>query len=235
MNIADRFNIYTGIHKGLRAYMSEVLVQVGRLDPDDSGEVRTALAAVRELVEFSRGHLQHEDEWIHPALEARRPGSSAATQADHQHHLDTFELLEGSLRSLERSTGAGRTVAARQLYRQLALFVAENFEHMHVEETDNHATLVTCYSEQEVLELNARLVAAINPGTMATALRWMIPHLSAPERAALLGGMQASAPRAGFRWGHGADSAAPERPRPGKAAYGDRADVAAGNRSDRRR
>jgi hypothetical protein len=198
MNIAERFNIYTAIHKGLRAYMCEVLVQVGRMDPDDADEVRTAVAAVRGLVEFSRGHVQHEDEWIHPALEARRPGSSAATQADHQHHQDTFELLDGSLRNLERSTGAGRTAAARLLYRQLALFVAENFEHMHVEETDNHATLVTCYSEQEVLELNARLVAAVNPGTMSIALRWMIPYSNAPERAAMLGGMLASAPRPVF-------------------------------------
>ncbi len=198
MSSADRFNLYTGIHKGLRAYMSEVLVQVGRLDPDDSGEVQAAVAAVRGLIEFCRSHLQHEDEWIHPALEARRPGSSAGTQADHQRHLETFALLEGSVRNLERGTGSGRTAAALQLYRQLALFVAENFEHMHVEETDNHAMLVACYSEQELLELNARLVAAVDPETMVTALRWMVPHLSASERAAVLGGMQASAPRPVF-------------------------------------
>jgi hypothetical protein len=33
---------------------------------------------------------------------------------------------------------------------------------------------------------------------MAIALRWMIPHSNAPERAALLGGMRASAPRSVF-------------------------------------
>lgn len=198
MSSADRFNLYTGIHKGLRAYMSEVLVQVGRLDPDDSGEVQAAVAAVRGLIEFCRSHLQHEDEWIHPALEARRPGSSAGTQADHERHMETFALLDGSVRNLERGTGSGRTAVALQLYRQLALFVAENFEHMHVEETDNHAALVACYTEQEVLELNARLVAAVDPATMAIVARWMIPHLSAPERAAVLGGIQASAPQPVF-------------------------------------
>jgi hypothetical protein len=198
MNSADRFNIYTGIHKGLRAFMCDVLIQVGCLDPDDAGEIRSAAAAVRALLEFARGHLQHEDEWIHPALEARRPGSSKESQADHRQHRETFAQLETSLRVLERSEGGERNAAALGLYRQLALFVAENFEHMHIEETENHATLVACYSEQEVLELNQRLVAAVSPGMMATALRWMVPSISAQERASLLGGMRANAPRPVF-------------------------------------
>lgn len=195
---AERFNIYTEIHKGLRAFMCEVLVQVGRLDPRDPGEIRSAAAAVRELIEFARGHLQHEDEWIHPALEARRPGSSRESQADHRQHLEAFTLLETSLRALERSEGSERNAAALRLYRQLALFVGENFEHMHIEETENHATLVACYSEQEVRELNQRLVAAVSPGMLATALRWMVPSVSAPERASLLGAMRANAPRPVF-------------------------------------
>ena len=70
----QRFNLYAQIHKGLRACMSEVLVSVGRLDPQDDDEVRTAAAAVRGLIDFARDHLEHEEQLIHPALEARRPG-----------------------------------------------------------------------------------------------------------------------------------------------------------------
>lgn len=194
MSGSERLNLYTQIHKGLRACMSEVLVRVGRLDPHDSADIKAAAADVRGLIEFARDHLRHEEEWIHPALEARRAGSSAESRAEHEQHLETFDLLESSLRILERSQEQERPTAALRLYRQLALFVAENFEHMHVEETENHAVLVALYSEQEILDLHARLVASVTPAAMTVAMRWMIPASSAPERAAVLGGMQQAAP-----------------------------------------
>jgi hypothetical protein len=190
----ERFNIYTQIHKGLRACMCEVLVRVGRLDPYDSIEIESAATAVRGLVEFARDHLSHEEALIHPALEARRAGASRESHAEHEQHLETFDLLESSLRILERSSEPERPAAVLRLYRQLALFVAENFEHMHVEETENHAALAACYSEQEILELHARVVAAVKPAAMTVAMRWMIPASSAPERAAIFGGMQQNAP-----------------------------------------
>lgn len=190
----QRFNLYTQIHKGLRACMCEVLVRVGRLDPSDPAEIQTTADAVRQMIAFARDHLHHEEELIHPVLEARRAGASTESHAEHEQHLETFELLESSLRILERSPGHEAPAVALRLYRQLALFVAENFEHMHVEETENHAALVAGYSEQEVLELHQRIVAAVKPATMAVAMRWMILASSAPERSALLGGMQQSAP-----------------------------------------
>ena len=198
MTDADRFNLYTLIHKGLRACMSETLVSVGRLDPNDTTEIAAAVGQVRGLIEFAREHVEHEEQWIHPALEARRPGSSAETREDHARHLESLASLESSARALERSEGSDRARTALRLYRQLALFVAENFEHMHVEETENHATLAACYSEQEVIELHDRLVAAVKPASMMTALRWLVPASSAPERAAMLNGMQQGAPAAAF-------------------------------------
>jgi len=190
----QRFNLYAQIHKGLRACMSEVLVSVGRLDPQDDDEVRTAAAAVRGLIDFARDHLAHEEQLIHPALEARRPGASVETHADHLHHLESFRLIEACLREVESSPAAVRADTVQRLYRQLALFVAANFEHMHVEETENHAALCASYSEEEILDLHRTVVASVRPPALMVALRWMIPSSSAPERAALLAGMQRDAP-----------------------------------------
>lgn len=194
MDTAERFNIYTQIHKGLRAFMSEVLMAVGRADPNDLSEVDSALESVRALLAFAQVHLEHEEHFIHTALEARRPGASADTHNDHAGHLRAFEALQAAVRAVEWNPPSQRAQALRQLYRQLALFVAENFEHMHVEETQNHAVLTSCYSEDEVRALNQRLVAAVKPADMATALRWMVPASNAGERAALLCGMQRAAP-----------------------------------------
>ena len=198
MNTTPRHNPYTLIHKGLRACMTDVLVTVGRIDPLDADDVATAARAVREMLDFARSHLQHEEDWIHTALEDRRAGSSAATHADHLEHRAAFALLEASLRELEDSIGAERPVAALRLYRQLALFVADNFQHMHVEETENQATLIECYSEEEVLAIEAGIVGSLTPAEVALAMRWMLPSASAPERAGVLAAMQRTAPRPAF-------------------------------------
>jgi hypothetical protein len=198
MNPTQRHNIYVLIHKALRACMSDALVAVGRMDPHDEGEVASTAALVRNLLDFARIHLQSEEDWLHPALEARRTGSSAETHADHLQHREAFTMLETSLRAVEGSAGPAREVAALRLYRHLALFVADNFQHMHVEETENHATLIECYSEEEVLAIEGSIVGSHTPAETAMAMRWMLPAANAPERAALLSGMRQHAPKPAF-------------------------------------
>jgi hypothetical protein len=198
MNPTQRHNIYVLIHKALRACMSDALVAVGRMDPHDGDEVAATAALVRELLQFAPIHLQAEEDWIHPALEMRRAGSSAETRADHLQHREAFAMLETSLRAVEGSTGTAREVAALRLYRHLALFVADNLQHMHVEETENHATLIECYSEEEVLAIEGSIVGSHTPAETAMAMRWMLPAVNAAERAALLGGVRQNAPRPAF-------------------------------------
>ena len=194
MNTHERFNIYLQIHKGVRAALAGALLQLGRTDPHDDAEVGEALAAVRDLLIFVQDHLQHEDEWIHPALEARSPGASRGSSDEHVEHAEAMAALALSLRAVERSAGGERAAALLRLYRQLALFVAASFEHMHIEETDNHAALASRYSDDELRELNDRLVASIPPASLMTALRWMLPAMSAPDRAGLINAMRAAAP-----------------------------------------
>ncbi len=198
MNLAHRHNIYILIHKALRACMADVLVAVGRMDPHDSDDVGAAAVSVRRLLEFARSHLQAEEDWVHPALEARRSGSSAETRADHLQHREAFDMLETSLRALQSSAGDARETAALRLYRHLALFVADNLQHMHVEETENHATLIECYSEEEILAIEGRIIGSHTPAETAAAMRWMVPAASAPERAVLLTGIRQNAPRPAF-------------------------------------
>jgi hypothetical protein len=195
---APRHNLYTLVHKGLRACMAETLATVGRMDADDPVERAAAARLVRELLSCARSHLEHEERFVHPALEARRSGSSAAAHADHVLHREAFVLLETALRGLECSESDEAAEAALRLYRQLALFVAENFEHMHLEETDNHAVLTGCYDEQDVRAIEGHIIAALRPAESEIALRWMVPAASPAERAALLGGMQQGMPPAAF-------------------------------------
>lgn len=195
---ARRHNMYRPVHKGLRSLMCDMLGRVGRLDADDAAETAETVGRVREMLFLCRSHLHHENQFIHPALEARCAGSAVATAGDHVHHETALERLEGSLRQVERGAGEARRQAAQALYGELTLFVAENFRHMQVEETENNAALWEAYADEELEAIHDALVASIPPEKMMVYLRWMVPAMAPDERAELLGGIRQKLPAEAF-------------------------------------
>lgn len=192
---AGRYNIYVNIHKALRAFMGEALVAVGRLDADDDIEVVAVLEQLRALHTILTAHIEHENRFMHPAMEARQPGSSGGTAHDHAQHECALRALRQAIDAVAAARGTPRAAAASQLYRQLAVLVAENLEHMQVEETHNHAVLCTHYTDAEIHGIEAALVASLSPESAATSMRWMIPWINHAERVALLTGVRRGAPR----------------------------------------
>jgi len=196
---APRYDIYAPIHKAARAFMTDTLGRIGRLDVADDADMDAALAQLEALLVFCEQHLQHENEFVHSAIDAREPGSAERIAGEHREHLESIAALREDARQLRRSVPAQRAPLALRLYRHLALFVAENFEHMHVEETVHNAVLWTHYSDEELHALHGRLKASIAPQDMLETLRWLVPALSPMERAGMLNGAKAEMPQQAFQ------------------------------------
>jgi hypothetical protein len=190
----QRYNIYTIIHKGLRGFMTDTLLRWGKLDMGDEQERGAAVAQVRGLLDMCQSHLQHENDFVHPALESARSGAAVQTGHDHVEHETAIAELRIQLAAVAASQEPRRATLAQQFYLRLSTFVAENFEHMNVEEIDNHAVLIAAYSDAEILAIKNRIVASLTPQESFTDLRWMIGHTNAAERAFLLGDMKRGAP-----------------------------------------
>ncbi len=186
---APRHDIYAFIHKGLRAFMAHTLVRVGRVDPYDEAEFAEVAEELRALLHICADHLKNENEVVHAAMEARRPGSSASIAADHVHHAEAIGRLADLL-----AHAAGSAEGTHALYHALGAFVAHNFDHMEEEETAHNAVLWATHSDDELRALEHTIVARHSPEEMSLALRWMLPHMNPAERAAMLGGMRANAP-----------------------------------------
>lgn len=192
--MSERFDLYRLIHKGLRACMADALLCVGRLDPQDAAELQEAAQKVRSLLFLCRSHLEKENRHVHGAMEARRPGSAAQAESEHRNHLLAIDWLEQCLRELETADAAARAAAAHRLYQQLALFTAENYEHMHHEETRHNEALWAAYSDAELLQIHHGILASLTPQESGTAMQWILPSVTPAERAALLSGMREHAP-----------------------------------------
>lgn len=195
---APRMDMYSGIHKALRALMADTLLALGRMDVEDEPEVAQTTQRVIELGEFCASHLRHENEFVHAAIEARAPGASAAIGHDHEEHLQHIARLTKGAAALRQLSVQDRFAAAQALYRELSLFIAENFQHMHVEETAHNAVLWARYTDGELAAIHDALVASIPPEEMMFVARWMVPFMNPAERAGVLADMRGKAPAPAF-------------------------------------
>jgi hypothetical protein len=193
-----RLDLYGSIHKALRAFMTDTLLALGRVDVEDEQALADATARVTALMDFCVAHLEHENRFVHTAMEARAPGASAAVAHDHEEHLHETAQLRAAAAALQAAAPAVRPAFAHQLYRALAVFVADNFRHMHVEETAHNAVLWARYTDAELTALHDALVASIPPEQMMGVMRWMVPALTPAERLGLLTDMRAKAPPPAF-------------------------------------
>jgi len=185
-NTARRFDIYAPIHKAFRHFMTDTLLGLSRLDLDDPQDFVAGLDQLDALLDAGRCHLQHENDFIHPAIEARSRGVSDRIAAEHREHLDAIATLSAQAAALRAGP---EPAAAHRLYRQLAAFIADNLEHMEVEETRHNQALWAAYGDAELREIEGRILASIGPQEMSQWLRWMIPALSPAERALLITSM----------------------------------------------
>jgi hypothetical protein len=195
---APRVDLYAAIHKALRHGMTDTLHRIGRMDVFDAKDMADALGRLGALLDMCVSHIHHENDFVHTAIEARQPRGASRTADDHLEHFESIEALRADVVTLQQAASPQRLTLALRLYRHLALFVAENFQHMHVEETHNNALLWAHYDDAELMELHHRLVASIPPAENLEVARWMVPAVSPFERALIVGGMKASAPAPAF-------------------------------------
>jgi len=189
-----RYAIYRLIHKGLRGFMADTLLRVGRMDVNDDCERAETIEQLRGLLGMCTTHLEHENAFVHPAIEKMQAGRQPRTAHDHVAHVVAIRTLGHQLAQFESASPERRALLAQELYLDLSNFVAENFEHMVLEETENHAALVRNYTDAELHGIEQSIRASLTPQDTGTAMRWMLPHVNAGERAAMLTGMKHGAP-----------------------------------------
>ena len=196
---APRFDVYAGIHKAIRLFMTDTLTRLGCVDGADLAELRGAIDQLMALLALMRSHIEHEDQFIHPAMEARRAGSAEHAAAEHDEHRASIDALECEANAMTAAPAPQREALALRLYRHLALFVAENLQHMHAEETAHNAVLWAAYRDDELIALHDELLASVPPAEMAQVLHWMAPALAPAELTRMLGAMQTEVPPEAMR------------------------------------
>lgn len=188
-------DIYAAIHRALRLFMTDTLGRLGWLDCGDPVETAATLHQLDALLGLCRLHVDSENSFVHPAIEARRPGGSRRIGGEHVEHVEEIAALRAEAALLRAAPGAP---AALRLYRHLALFVADNFLHRQVDESAHDELLWADYIDTEIQGIEQRLIASHSDAENALALRWMLPALPPAERTQMLLTVRAQMPAAVF-------------------------------------
>jgi hypothetical protein len=179
-------NLFWRIHKALRACLCDTLMSVGCVDSDDQGAVIKALSQVRSMILFCDGHMTQENRHIHPAMEARNPGSTRASLEEHDQQQRAFARIGVLISGVESAPRAERAYALAALYQYLGRFVGDTLVHMNAEEIHDQSVLSAAYCNAELAAIEARIMADLTPQQRAIFLHWMLPAFTPDERVHLL-------------------------------------------------
>lgn len=192
-----RYDLYGCIHKGLRRAQALLLARLGANDFGDAATTEKLVADLRRLLSMAAAHVKHEDTEIHAALKARGIATDLLDEQHEDHHA-AFKLLEHRIVAVETAAAAGRAEAGRALYLAFAAYIADDFAHMHEEETVTAPVLWQHFSDEELLAIEMRIISSLPPEENMAFTRMMLPAMNPAQRAMMVGGMLEAMPREVF-------------------------------------
>jgi len=192
-------DLYGGLHKGLRFALCHLLVRLGATDWTNLREAQRMAAAVRGQLVLSMSHLAHEEEHIHSSLELRAPDAIETLSLQHDHHCVRLREIGGIVRDLMAADEALRPRIGRELYLTFSLFVSEDLAHMYEEEMTTLPVLQTLFTDEELVQMEGRILDSIPADELLDWLRRILPAMSRPERGDMLASLRRSAPKYLFR------------------------------------
>ena len=194
-----RFNIFNQIHKGLRAMLYELALEIQQADFSEVEEAEALVQEVEQVVSFFTAHAEHEDRFILPAVARHNARIIEAFAHDHLEDGWLADLLLKSVQAWRAATDAQtRARAGSELFYHFTEFTAFNLVHMNKEERFLNEVLWSCYSDRELLELERQILASVPPDILAVESRWMMKGMSNPEIIGWLRGVKQAAPEALF-------------------------------------
>jgi hypothetical protein len=102
--------------------------------------------------------------------------------------------MKGLFEELSAAEAAEAVGLGFELCKLFNVMVADQSEHMNVEERDANTALWEAKSDEELMALRSELQASIPPPRFAQWLALMLPNLNHQELVGLLSGMKAAAP-----------------------------------------
>jgi hemerythrin-like domain-containing protein len=163
-------------------------------------EAKTALRKVETVIAQFEQHAHHEDNFVLPMITAYEPELVEEFEKEHVEDHRIGEQLVHLVNIFHAATGEEeRIVAGSGVAKAFMDFMVFNLQHMAKEERVLNPVLWSYYSDEQLLQMNARIVASIPTPEKAVTSQWMMRGISNQEAIQWLKAVKQSAPEQEFQ------------------------------------
>lgn len=192
----DRYQVFDVPHKALRLAFSNLLTLAGKTDFTISRDISALKELMAEVFNLVKSHSHHEDDICFPDLDKLLP---SATKHDREEHVKLHARLDELMVDIETIIqavvkGHDDAVAGRKLYTDLCVLHADMLKHMMEEETDTQPLYWQYMTDEELMLMEPRIMAAMTPEMSMMWLKYILPTKTGNELQEMLGGMKQFAP-----------------------------------------
>lgn len=203
--MAEREDLFTPVHKGLRAMLYNLSGRLQTNDFADSGTTQTLMTDLEHDFDVARSagcilcvlnhHATDEESAIFPAVS--RVGDGLVQRLIDEHHELTrreIELARQGHELLDLTSGEQRVAAGVVLNQHANELFALYIAHMNLEETDLVPLMQRHFTDEEMVAMRSTILRGMPPDRLFSILGWMLPSLNVSELSALLASVRPTAP-----------------------------------------
>ena len=184
-----RVDVFTALHKGLRAELFRVIEGVGQTDFADPAGAARAAEALGSLFDLVEEHRRHEDEVILATVAYDSPELASDVRSEHARlGGEQSEIRRLTLRLASADT-AVRLALGRRIHERLVLAAAELLRHTVREEVEVNRLLWAHRGDAELRALVRGFWRSLPAERLARWLERVLPAANEEERASLLRGL----------------------------------------------
>ena len=127
----QRHEMYRPIHKAIRHMMYSTAQSLGIADFQDGTAAGRALASLEGTISLLVLHAEHEENYVHPALEERAPGVIASFDKDHENDDRVYAELRRLSNEIGGASGARKYELGNEIYGLYNQFVGTYLIHLY--------------------------------------------------------------------------------------------------------
>lgn len=169
-------------HKYVSYRLSEFERLTAKIDFTDIAQVSELKAQLSSLAALMNAHAAHEDKAIHELLRQKGSTIHQTIEADHRHHAEFYQQLEQQLNNIsENSNFEKKLTLGYHFYLSCRLFVSENLQHLHKEETLIMTELQKLYTDNELRTVERNTYDHMTPTDIVHMLEVLSPHMNTSD------------------------------------------------------
>lgn len=194
--MALRLNFFDFPHKAFRFMWMELVQQIGSVNYGDDAAVAELAEKITFATDSYAHHNHDESEFFGPRLQELDAVLTAGWLADHDAHLGHLQAFKAKIAAIQSESDIpARGALMAELYTFACRYLADDLDHMMLEQTKVMETFQGAYSDDQLREMEGQFIQErVDPEYMKSLMPLFLRAGNIDERTFTLSIVQKQVP-----------------------------------------